>query len=120
MNALFGDATTAMPTPATQGEHGSLMGAGSPVSSLDIRRQHGQFGAESAIPGLDINPPTIPPNDNSKAGRTASLGGSGGRAEGIGGWISNMINQRKGSGLNVHGGQYKRLGQDEQEQEDGQ
>ena len=117
MNVLFGDATTAMPTPATQGEQGSLMGAGSPVSSLDIRRQHGQFGAESAIPGLDINPPTIPPDDN-KTGRAASFEGGGRRTEGIGGWISSMINQRKGSGLNVHGSQYRRLGQEEQGQED--
>lgn len=61
MDALFGDAATAMPTPATQAEHGSLMGAGSPVSSLDIRGQQGQFGAESAIPGLDINPPPTYP-----------------------------------------------------------
>ncbi|KAJ6186332.1 hypothetical protein N7519_007633 [Penicillium mononematosum] len=52
MNDLFGDASTAMPTPATQGERGSLMGAGSPVPSLDLRRQYGQFGAESSIPGL--------------------------------------------------------------------
>ncbi|KAJ5928023.1 Mitochondrial substrate/solute carrier [Penicillium verhagenii] len=57
MNVLFGDASTAMPTPATDGERGSLIGGGSPVPSLDIRRPYGQFGTESAIPGLDIDPP---------------------------------------------------------------
>lgn len=112
MDALFGDAATAMPTPATQAEHGSLMGAGSPVSSLDIRGQQGQFGAESAIPGLEINPPNIPHEDSSKPGHTISHEEGSWGAEGIGGWISNMINRHKGSG---HGGQYRRLGQGERE-----
>lgn len=115
MDALFGDATTAMPTPATQGEHGSLMGVGSPVSSLDIRRQHGQFGPESAIPGLDINPPNIPHGDSIKPGQSVPQEGSGRRAEGIGGWISNMVS--RGSGLKAHGTQYRRLEQEEQDEE---
>lgn len=117
MNALFGDATTTMPTPATQGEQGSLMGAGSPVSSLDIRRQHGQFGPESAIPGLDINPPNLPHADSSKPSHSVSPEDSGRRAEGIGGWISNMINHHKGSGPKAHGSQYRRLEQEEQDEE---
>jgi len=117
MNALFGDATTAMPTPATQGEHGSLMGAGSPVSSLDIRRQHGQFGPESAIPGLDIDPPNLHHADSSRPSHSVSQEDSSRRAEGIGGWISNMINYHKGSGAKVDGRQYRRIEQDEQGEE---
>lgn len=112
MDALFGDATTAMPTPATQGEHGSLMGADSPASSLDIRRQHGNLGTESAIPGLDINPPNI--DDNGKPAHTVPGDGEGRRAEGIGGWISNMVNRHKGSTSKAHDTQYRRLGQEEQ------
>lgn len=68
MDALFGDATTEMPTPATQGEEGPLMGGDSPASSLDIQRQRGNFGTDSAIPGLDINPPDV--DDGSKPAHT--------------------------------------------------
>ena len=58
MDQLFGDATTAMPTPAQEAEVESLMSATrSPVPSLDINRRPGGFTADSAIPGLDINPP---------------------------------------------------------------
>lgn len=111
MNVLFGDASTAMPTPAAQAERGSLIGAGSPVPSLDIRRQPHQFGAESAIPGLDIEPPNINGSSNGKHGRDDD------RSEGIGGWISNMVNRNRNAG--AKGGssssQYRRLGQDEEE-----
>ncbi|KAH8422953.1 putative MFS monosaccharide transporter [Aspergillus melleus] len=114
MNLLFGDATTAVPTPATQGERGSLMGAGSPVSSLDIRRQYGQLGAESAIPGLDIDPPNMNSDDNNKSIRPGSQEGDHSPSEGIAGWISNMVSRHRRSG---HPGQqdrqYRRLGQEE-------
>lgn len=97
MNILFGDATTAMPTPATDGERGSLMGAGSPVPSLDIRRPHGQFGADSAIPGLDIDPPSLSHDGASKLSGPDSQQGSGPRSEGFGGWISNMVRRNRGA-----------------------
>lgn len=64
MDALFGDATAALGTPANAGtpslraEGESLMHPGSPVPSLDIRGRP-QFGPSSAIPGLDIEPPTF-------------------------------------------------------------
>ena len=104
MNALFGDATTAMPTPATQAESASLMGIGSPVPSLDIRRgPPGQFNAESAIPGLDIDPPHV----NVHNGKPQI--GNDNRSEGIGGWISRMV----GKGQKGEGEEYSRLGQDE-------
>src|SRR3954462_5514497 len=58
MNSIFGDATSQMPTPATLAEAESLFsGRGSPIPSLDIRRQQ-SITADSAIPGLDINPPS--------------------------------------------------------------
>ncbi|KXG49474.1 Mitochondrial substrate/solute carrier [Penicillium griseofulvum] len=116
MNVLFGDATTAMPTPATQGERGSLMGAGSPVPSLDLRRQYGQFGAESSIPGLDIDPPVSGHEGTSKRGLSGSHQGSV-RGEGIGGWISSMVNRNRGAGHDATSSQYRRLEQGEGEEQ---
>lgn len=114
MDTLFGEATTAMPTPASQGEQGSLMSVGSPVPSLDIRRQYSQFGPENAIPGLDINPPTINASENPKVGQRGSQNGGGGRLEGLGGWISNMVSRHKGSSeQRLQGTQYRRLEQDD-------
>ncbi|KAJ5317290.1 hypothetical protein N7508_001798 [Penicillium antarcticum] len=112
MNILFGDASTAMPTPATQGERGSLMGAGSPVPSLDLRRQYGQVSTENAIPGLDIDPPTPSQDGPSKRGRSNSRQGNA-RDEGIGGWISSMVNRNRGSGTGASSSQYRRLEQGE-------
>lgn len=107
MNALFGDATTAMPTPATQAERGSLMGAGSP-SSLDIRggsSQPGVFSADAAIPGLDIDPPVVDLDaDGKPRGRSEN-------AEGLGGWIGRMVSRtRRESSAR---GQYGKVGQAE-------
>lgn len=97
MNALFGDATTAMPTPATQAERGSLMGVGSPAS-IDIRRgaspRPGQFSASSAIPGLDIDPPDIDINDDGKP-VISSRGRTETSREGLGGWIGRMVSRTR-------------------------
>ncbi len=108
MNALFGDATTAMPTPATQAERGSLMGIGSP-SSIDIRQngpQPGMFSADHAIPGLDIDPPDVQLDENGKPrGRSQST------QEGLGGWIGRMVSRtRQGSNSR---GRYGKVGEDE-------
>jgi len=102
MNALFGDATSVMPTPATLAEAESLFsGRGSPVPSLDIRRH----GADSAIPGLNIEPPV------GSQGRRESDAN-----EGIGGWISNIVKRSKGNGEgDSQSGRYKRVGQDDTE-----
>jgi hypothetical protein len=119
MDVLFGDATTAMPTPATEGERGSLLGAGagSPVPSLDIRRPYGQFGAESAIPGLDIDPPSFDgPGSGSGSGLNNNKAGSSpglGRGEGFGGWISKMVKRSRG-GSSASQSQYRQLGQGEE------
>jgi hypothetical protein len=100
MNSLFGDATSVMPTPATLAEAESLFSR-SPVPSLDIRT--GGHGAEDAIPGLDIDPPDL----EDQTGKSAP-------GEGIGGWISNMVNRGKGNGEG-ESGKYKQVGQDEEE-----
>lgn len=116
MNALFGDATTAMPTPATQAERGSLMGVGSPAS-LDIRRgspQPGVFSANDAIPGLDIDPPDLETGPDGKPIIGSNQRGrADSRNEGIGGWIGRMVSQSRREGDNNGKGRYGRIGQDE-------
>jgi len=114
MDLLFGDATSAMPTPATQAERGSLIGVGSPAPSLDLRRHQGQFGAENAIPGLDIDPPNIGSDHSGKFGNRVARDSGEGRSEGLGGWISNMISRNKGSAKKGSSSQYRRLDQEEE------
>lgn len=109
MNALFGDATTAMPTPATQAERGSLMGIGSP-SSIDIRggaQQPGMFSADAAIPGLDIDPPDV------KFGSDGKPRGRNDDSEGVGGWIGRMVSRSRQESRGRGRGQYGRIEQDE-------
>jgi len=113
MDALFGDATTAMPTPATPAERDSLMGIASPVPSLDIRRaQQVQLGADYAIPGLDIDPPVINVHNGKSArgGREERVGN-----EGIGGWISNMISRGRDPRRKGGQGEYSQLDQEDQD-----
>ena len=110
MDLLFGDATTAMPTPAQHAEVESLMsGVGSPVPSLDIRRGTGHLGPDNAIPGLDINPPNVPVEDGKPHLPEEP------RSEGIGGWISRMTSRTKKDGKPSNGdaGTYRRLDQDD-------
>lgn len=115
MNVLFGDASTAMPTPVTEGERNSLIGAGSPVPSLDIRRPFGQFGAESAIPGLDIDPPSFS-HSHDRPSKPTRSDSHGSRSEGLGGWISKMVTRnRSGSSASQSQGQYRRVGQDDEQ-----
>ncbi|KAL5352683.1 Ribulose bisphosphate carboxylase large chain [Pseudogymnoascus australis] len=118
MNLLFGDATSAMPTPATRAETGSLMGRGSPVPSMDLRRGVGTtsvengLGSSMAIPGLDIDPPTVDIRDGIPR---YSVDRS--RGEGVGGWISRMVGGAANGGSSSRGGansKYKPLDQDEE------
>lgn len=97
-----------MPTPQTLAEAESLFsGDRSPVPSLDIRT--GRQGSESAIPGLDINPPDIE-TQNGKLPKAEVEG------EGVGGWISNIVKKTKGDGEgDSSSGQYKRVGQSDRE-----
>ncbi len=110
MNSIFGDATSVMPTPQTQAEVESLFsGTRSPVASLDLRQGH-THTADSAIPGLNIDPPTA----EVEAGR-AKLNAEAGeeRSEGLGGWISNMVRRGRGDDTASGSGKYKRIEQDE-------
>ncbi|KAI9730574.1 MAG: hypothetical protein M1834_005815 [Cirrosporium novae-zelandiae] len=108
MNALFGDASTAMPTPATQAERASLMGVGSPVPSLDIRNQT-QFGPDSAIPGLDIDPPHVAIENGKPQLRDISARGS----PSVSSFIGRVFNRGGGSSKDEEGA-YRPLGQDEE------
>ena len=107
MNALFGDATTAMPTPASRAESASLFGASSPVPSLHL----GEHGADSAIPGLDIDPPDV----QIKNGKPILSRQNSGEKEGRGGWISNIVQRSRGNGEGDSASvKYKRVDQDEE------
>jgi hypothetical protein len=113
MNALFGDATTAMPTPAQQAESGRLMGVGSP-SSIDIRQgmQPGAFSASDAIPGLDIDPPDIETGPDGKPVETSR--GRNANGEGLGGWIGRMVSRtRNERSASASKGRYDKVDQDE-------
>lgn len=104
MDALFGDATNARSTPvagtpALRAESDALVMPGSPVPQLDIRGRP-RFGASSAIPGLDIDPPT----EIDRKPRSASRS----RGGGFGGWLSRVMG-RRGSGS--RGGEYEALNQ---------
>lgn len=105
MNSLFGDASTAMPTPATLAEAESLFGDRSPVPSFRL----GEQGADGAIPGLDIDPPQVEVQDGKPI-----LPKQDGSGEGVGGWISNLVKKSKGGDDASGSGQYKRIGQDEE------
>ncbi|KKZ59205.1 hypothetical protein EMCG_05453 [[Emmonsia] crescens] len=122
MDAIFGDGTNA-PTPATPAERDALMGIGSPVPSLDIRRSNeGYPSAEYAIPGLDINPPESSNNNkknknkNNKPDRPGTTGTveRSDRREGIGAWLSSMVGRGRNSNNKGDQGRYSRLDQDEE------
>jgi hypothetical protein len=118
MDALFGDATTAMPTPATRAETGSLMGVSSPVPSMDLRR--GIYGAggggppdlgpSNAIPGLDIDPPHVQIKNGKPQYSESLRDDAESVSEGVGGWISRMVGRGEQSeASSVRSGQYKPL-----------
>ena len=83
----------------------------SPVPSFSL----GQHGADSAIPGLDIDPPAVEIRDGRPVlSRHASQRSERGEI-GVGGWISNML---KRGGISPgesdsKGGAYKQLEQDD-------
>lgn len=112
MNALFGDSTTAMPTPASQAQASLLSGQDSPVPSLHL----GQHTADSAIPGLDIDPPKV----SIKNGKPVLSRQSSEGKEGVGGWISNIVKRTKredGNEGDSRGGSYKRVDQQDEEEQ---
>lgn len=102
MDSIFGEATSTMPTPATQAERGSLMGVGSPVPSLDIRRGPPMDG----FPGFNIDPPSKSV-ESSKYQTPESKPGK----NGVGGWITRMVQRGRGGNREDagRGVQYRRL-----------
>lgn len=115
MNSLFGDATSVMPTPETLAEVESLFSGSqrSPVPSLDIRRSG--ITADNAIPGLDIDPPAVEVEDGKPVLHDREAGEKG---EGLGGWISNLVKRNKNGEESSNGGQYKRVGQGEDDEDE--
>jgi hypothetical protein len=115
MNALFGDATTALGTPASHASQSRDRGGGSPVPSLRL----GEHGADSAIPGLDIEPPPVEIRDGkfipSRRGSDASsiMSSIREQGEGLGGWISGMVNRNQNGESDGKGGKYKPVNDDE-------
>jgi hypothetical protein len=114
MDALFGDATTALATPAARAETGSLMGGNSPEPSMDYRR--GMIGSigngippSSAIPGLDIDPPTV----SIKNGKPQYTEGEEG-GQGVGGWIARIAGRNKGYSGSVKSGDYRPVDQEDE------
>lgn len=113
MDSLFGDASTAIATPATMSpppamwpEAGSLIRTGSPVAPLDLRGRPAALGTGSAIPGLDIEPASANLADGKPQDQRPGEGG------GIRGWLSSVVNRGNSpSGSSTGGGSYAPLGQ---------
>ena len=115
MNSLFGDATTAAPTPQTLAEAESLFsGNRSPVSSF---RLGGDAEADDAtVPPIDLlQPPDVEVNN----GKPVLTRNSSTVAEGVGGWISGLA---KKAGLHGgddgNGGKYQRVRGDRDDDDD--
>ncbi|KAJ8125867.1 hypothetical protein O1611_g7771 [Lasiodiplodia mahajangana] len=100
MDSLFGDASTAIGTPGVRSETGSLVRAGSPVPSLDLRGR--PLGPDANIPPLDIDPPVVNIVDGKPMPRLRSESrNSRGR---VGEWLSRMVGQTRGSSSSPAGG----------------
>ncbi|KAI0485668.1 sugar transporter STL1 [Xylaria cf. heliscus] len=108
MDSLFGDASTAIGTPGVRSETGSLIRAGSPVPSLDLRGR--PLGSDATIPPLDIDPPVVNIVDGKPTPRQRSESrNSRGR---VGEWLSRMVGQTRGSSSSpASGARYTALDQ---------
>ncbi|KAI7384784.1 general substrate transporter, partial [Hortaea werneckii] len=105
MNSLFGDATTAAPTPQTLAEAESLFsGNRSPIGSFSLGSQQG----DGNVPDMDLQPPDVEIQDG-KPMVGGKAGDSDSQREGVGGWISSMVKRGKGEeGSGAGSGKYKR------------
>ena len=108
MNSIFGDATTAAPTPEVIAEAESqISGTRSPLSF--------RLGEEGGnVPDMDLQPPDADEQDD----RTMTNKDSSSQREGVGGWIGNLVRHgRKGSDANGSAsGKYRRVEQDDDDQ----
>lgn len=105
MNSLFGDATTAAPTPQTLAEVESLFsGNRSPVPSFRLADDSNQ---DTQIPNLEIDPPELEEQDGKPIIKERPN-------EGLGGWISNIVKKGKDSDGASGSGKYKRINDDDE------
>ena len=106
MNSLFGDASTAAPTPATLAEAESLFNSHqSPMGSFRLAAEDGE-----PVPDMDLQPPDVEVQN----GKPMISKDTESDREGAGGWISNLVKRGKGEGADSSGsGKYKRVGQDD-------
>lgn len=108
MDALFGDATRALgtpapSTPALHAESDALLRPESPVPQLDIRNRaamRSPRSAGAAIRGLPIDPP-----DDVDDGKPRASGSGG-----VGGWIARVMGRGKNGGSS-RGSQYAPIDQ---------
>ncbi|CAK7267376.1 Ribulose bisphosphate carboxylase large chain [Sporothrix epigloea] len=121
MDSLFGDASTAAGTPRSvttprygDAESGSLLPPGSPVPSLDLRAAREPFGPSSAIPGLNIDPPSSIHEGVTPSNRRGD-GGDGTGRSGVSGWLSRVgVFSGSSSAKPSESGKYTPLGQGEE------
>ena len=108
MNSLFGDASTAAPTPQTLAEAESLFSGGrSPMGSFRLTGEDGE-----AVPDMDLQPPDVEVQN----GKPMLSRDSGSEREGVGGWISSIVKRGQGEdGAGGGSGKYSRVGQDEED-----
>jgi hypothetical protein len=119
MDTLFGDASV-MPTPAFGAggsERQSLMSrVGSPVPSLDIRRNGGPSDSPyiaGSVSQADVDPPAVT-IENGKPQLPERHDENG---EGVGGWITRMVKRGKGDDKDDGAGEYSRLERGDEEEE---
>lgn len=114
MDTLFGDATSARPTPIARSETGSLLGTNSPMPGPS------NIGPSDAIPGLDLDPPHVVIKNGKP--QYSQAGGVQEQEEeeeveenkGAGGWISRLLGRNGSDGGNGKNGKYRVLGQEEE------
>ena len=105
MNSIFGDATTAAPTPQTLAEAESLFSGNRSPSSFRLGDQ------SEPVPDMDLQPPDVEVQD----GKPMLSKDSDSQREGVGGWISNIVKRGKGEEANGNG-KYKPVGQNDEEE----
>ncbi|KXH42327.1 hypothetical protein CNYM01_03916 [Colletotrichum nymphaeae SA-01] len=84
MDSLFGDASTVIGTPSLHGRENDSLMPGSPIGS-EYRGRPGNFTANSAIPGLSLDPPDIP-DGKGQDGEASST---------ISGWVSRVVGRTR-------------------------
>lgn len=114
MNRIFGDATT-MPTPATRAETEPLAPEISPVPPMDLGPApdpvEDGLRSSRAIPGLNVDPPSV----EIRNGRPQYSHATG---EGVGGWISRILTRGAGGNRGENNGnrsRYRPLDQQDNE-----